>query len=74
MLDVQLLRENTEAVAQRLAARGFALDVAAFRALEDERKRQLDEVRMPAQRVSFRQCEIAFTRAARFFLSAIFLE
>jgi seryl-tRNA synthetase len=39
MLDVQLLREDTKAIAQRLAARGFALDVATFRTLEDERKR-----------------------------------
>jgi seryl-tRNA synthetase len=39
MIDVQLLRENVAAVAERLKARGFALDVAAFQALEDERKR-----------------------------------
>ncbi len=39
MLDVQLLREDIDAVARRLAARGFALDVNAFRILEDERKR-----------------------------------
>ena len=39
MLDVQLLREDIAAAAQRLTARGFALDVATFRALEDERKR-----------------------------------
>ncbi len=38
MLDIQILRNDIEAVAQRLAARGFALDVAAFTALENERK------------------------------------
>ncbi len=38
MLDVQLLRSQIDAVAQRLATRGVALDVAAFQALEDERK------------------------------------
>src|SRR5687768_6653990 len=38
MLDPQLLRTDLERVAQRLADRPFELDVATFRALEDERK------------------------------------
>lgn len=38
MLDVQLLRTRLDFVAERLAARGMSLDVAAFQALEDERK------------------------------------
>jgi seryl-tRNA synthetase len=38
MLDIQLLRKDLDAVAARLRARGFALDVEAFRALEAERK------------------------------------
>ena len=38
MLDIQLLRNNIDAVAERLAMRGYALDVAAFQALEAERK------------------------------------
>ena len=38
MLDIQLLRNNIDAVAERLATRGYALDVAAFQALEAERK------------------------------------
>jgi seryl-tRNA synthetase len=38
MLDIQLLRKDIDAVAARLAARGTTLDVAAFRALEAERK------------------------------------
>ncbi|HHH36030.1 MAG TPA: serine--tRNA ligase [Gammaproteobacteria bacterium] len=38
MIDPQLLRNDPEAVARRLARRGFQLDVAAFRALEAERK------------------------------------
>jgi seryl-tRNA synthetase len=38
MLDIQLLRKDLDAVAARLAARGFALDTDAFRALEAERK------------------------------------
>jgi seryl-tRNA synthetase len=38
MLDIQLLRKDLDAVAARLAARGFTLDADAFRALEAERK------------------------------------
>lgn len=38
MLDIQLLRTDLEAVAERLSARGFKLDTAAFAALEHERK------------------------------------
>ncbi|MBM3408098.1 MAG: serine--tRNA ligase [Betaproteobacteria bacterium] len=38
MLDIALLRKDLDAVAQRLAARGYSLDADAFRALEAERK------------------------------------
>ena len=38
MLDIALLRKDLDAVAQRLAARGYALDADAFRTLEVERK------------------------------------
>ena len=38
MLDLQLLRNDLENVAQRLAARGFALDIPSFQKLEQERK------------------------------------
>jgi seryl-tRNA synthetase len=38
MLDIQLLRNDLEGAAARLATRGFALDAAAFQALENERK------------------------------------
>ncbi|MEF8707294.1 MAG: serine--tRNA ligase [Candidatus Accumulibacter sp. UW25] len=38
MLDIQLLRTNLEALAERLARRGFTLDQATFQALEMERK------------------------------------
>jgi seryl-tRNA synthetase len=38
MLDIQFLRNQPEQVAERLAARGMSFDVAAFQALEDERK------------------------------------
>ena len=38
MLDIQLLRSNTAAVAERLAARGYEFDTARFNALEEQRK------------------------------------
>ncbi|MBM3347777.1 MAG: serine--tRNA ligase [Betaproteobacteria bacterium] len=38
MLDPQRLRTDIDAVAARLAERAFVLDVAAFRALEEERR------------------------------------
>ncbi|WP_153108981.1 serine--tRNA ligase [Propionivibrio limicola] len=38
MLDIQLLRTNIDAVAGRLATRGFTLDSATFQTLENERK------------------------------------
>jgi len=38
MLDIQLLRNDLDAVAERLAARGFTLDSATFQALDCERK------------------------------------
>ncbi len=39
MIDIQLLRSDADAVAKRLAGRGFTLDVAAFQSLEDARKK-----------------------------------
>ena len=38
MLDIQLLRGDTAAVAARLAQRGFAFDTARFETLENRRK------------------------------------
>lgn len=38
MIDIQLLRKDIDSVAARLAARKFSLDVAAFNAMEAERK------------------------------------
>ena len=52
MLDVQLLRNELDAVAQRLAARGgYQLDVDSFRKLEERRKAlQSDTESLQAQR------------------------
>jgi seryl-tRNA synthetase len=38
MLDIQLLRNNIDAVSEKLATRGYVLDVAGFQKLEAERK------------------------------------
>jgi seryl-tRNA synthetase len=38
MIDIQLLRNDIDAVAKRLAARGYELDAAGFRGLEEQRK------------------------------------
>ena len=38
MIDIQLLRADIDAVAKRLATRGYQLDVAGFKGLEDARK------------------------------------
>ena len=51
MLDPKLLRSDLTGVAAALARRGFALDVAAFAALEERRKAvQIDADRMRAER------------------------
>ena len=38
MIDIQLLRADIDAVAKRLSTRGYTLDVAGFRALEEKRR------------------------------------
>ena len=38
MIDIHLLRTDPQAVAKRLATRGFSLDLAAFQKLEEQRK------------------------------------
>ena len=45
MIDIQLLRNDLETVAKRLATRaGYALDVARFRDLEGQRKQMQQAV------------------------------
>ena len=51
MLDPKLLRSDLTGVAAALARRGFALDVAAFAALEEQRKSaQIEADRLRAER------------------------
>lgn len=44
MLDLAMLREDVEDVRQRLARRGFSLDVETFQRLNRERKQRIQEV------------------------------
>ena len=51
MIDPKLLRTDPEAVARNLARRGYSLDVAALRGLEEKRKPWTVEVdRLRAER------------------------
>ena len=51
MIDLHLLRTDLDAVAARLKTRGFELDAAAFRKLEEQRKRvQTDTERLQSER------------------------
>jgi seryl-tRNA synthetase len=51
VLDAKLLRTDPEAVAQNLARRGFRLDVAALRALDERRRTaQVESDRLRAER------------------------
>jgi seryl-tRNA synthetase len=44
MLDLAYLRENLQAARDRLATRGFSLDIETFQALDSERKNQIQDV------------------------------
>ncbi|HEY5636895.1 MAG TPA: serine--tRNA ligase [Burkholderiales bacterium] len=51
MIDIQLLRKDADAVAARLAVRGYTLDLAAFKALEEARRAiQVATERVQAER------------------------
>ena len=52
MLDPKCLRSDIEQTAERLAARGFKLDVAAFSSLEEKRKTLIDMVLKVAEQVN----------------------
>lgn len=53
MLDIQLLRSDIQAIAQRLAERGFTLDTATFEKLDGQRKAlQIQNEKLQAKRNS----------------------
>ena len=49
MLDSKLVRTQPQEVADRLAARGFTLEVARIEALENQRKAQAEQSRQVEQ-------------------------
>ncbi len=59
MLDLVYLRENIETAKQRLAHRGFTLDVETFRRLDGERKNIITEVDQLRQRRNTASDDIA---------------
>jgi seryl-tRNA synthetase len=51
VIDIQLLRSDIDAVARRLATRGYTLDAAGFKALEERRRTlQTDTEQLQSQR------------------------
>src|SRR5262245_61985048 len=59
MLDLNYLRENLETARERLAHRGFALDVETFQRLDGERKRFILEAERLRQTRNTTSDEIA---------------
>ena len=49
MLDPALLRKDPEGVAQNLALRGHALDVEAFKRIDEQRKSLQVRTQIPAE-------------------------
>ena len=64
MLDLSYFRANLDAVAARLADRGFVLDVEAFRSLDAERRAALTEAEMLKARRNAESAEIAKKKKA----------
>ena len=51
MIDIQLLRTDIETVAKRLSTRGYELDIAGFKSLEDKRRKiQSETEQLQSQR------------------------
>ncbi len=64
MLDARLLRQDVDAVAARLAPRGFILDVARYNALEADRKRLQVEAEQLQNERNVRSKSIGKAKAA----------
>ena len=62
MHDLSFFRSNLDAVAQRLATRGFQLDLEQFRALDAERRAALTESEQLKAQVNAESAEIAKLR------------
>lgn len=64
MLDPKLIRSNPEAVAEALKKRGYDLDVAAFKALEDERRVVQEKTQLLQQERNARAKSIGKAKSA----------
>jgi seryl-tRNA synthetase len=65
MLDLAYLRDNLESVRDRLASRGFLLDLETFRRLDGERKQCIQEVEKLRQAQNTASEEIARRKRAK---------
>jgi seryl-tRNA synthetase len=62
MHDLSFFRANLDSIAQRLATRGFQLDVEQFRALDAERRAALTEAEQLKAQVNSKSAEVAKLR------------
>ncbi len=62
MHDLSFFRSNLDSIAQRLATRGFQLDVEQFRALDAERRAALTEAEQLKAQVNAKSAEVAKLR------------
>ena len=62
MHDLSFFRSNLDSIAQRLATRGYQLDVEQFRALDTERRAALTEAEQLKAQVNAKSAEVAKLR------------
>src|SRR5579862_6300576 len=62
MHDLSFFRSNLDSIAQRLATRGFQLDLDQFRALDEERRAALTEAEQLKAQVNAKSAEVAKLR------------
>jgi seryl-tRNA synthetase len=64
MHDLSFFRANLDSIAQRLATRGYQLDLEQFRALDQERRAALTEAEQLKAQVNAKSAEVAKLRRA----------
>ncbi len=64
MHDLAFFRANLDSIAQRLATRGYQLEVEQFRALDAERRAALTEAEQLKAQVNTKSAEVAKLRKA----------
>src|SRR5271170_2282066 len=71
MHDLSFFRANLDSIAQRLATRGYQLDVEQFRALDNDRRAALTEAEQLKAQVNAKSAEVGKLRKAGQDTSAI---